>query len=102
MGLVMWNYRVCKKRFEKFDPKVHDPEDEFSFTMHEVYYNKDESIRFTSVDPIAAHGVTVEEMKDDFYLMLGAFDKPVIDLDNIVYQEPDDEEDENDYQELDD
>jgi hypothetical protein len=89
---VSWNYRVCKSRFDKFDPKLHSPEDEFSFSIHEVYYNDKGEITFTSVDEMSPHGTSADELKSDMTLMMRAFDKDVLDLDNIVYVALDDDD----------
>ena len=88
---MTWNYRVCRTRFEKFDPELHSPEDEFSFSIHEVYYTTNGDIRFTSVDPMSPYGTTVAELTSDFEIMKEAFEKDVLDLDSIVYVDEDDE-----------
>lgn len=79
------NYRVCKSRMKEFDPDLHDPEDEFYYGIHEVYYNDKKEIEFTSVDPISPYGLTLEEIKENVNHMKEALDEPIIDLDTIVY-----------------
>lgn len=89
---MSWNYRVCKERCKGYDPEIHDPEDEFTYTIHEVYYNNDGGICFTSTDSMGPYGRSKEELMVDFTMMQDAFDKEIIDLDTIVYAEPDHDE----------
>lgn len=88
---MSWNYRVAKKRLtvdilkDEVTGEVVDSYSEDQFGICEVYYNDKGDITFTSENFIEPYGETLEELKTSFNMMKEAFDKPVIDLDNIVY-----------------
>ena len=90
---MSWNYRVCRKRFEGFNPDLHDPDDEYSYGIYEVYYNDDGDIWANSMEPMEPYGTSLESIKECFSLMQQAFTKPLIDLDTIEYAERSDEKD---------
>ncbi len=88
---MVWNYRVCRKEFDAWDAELHDPEDRYSFNIHTVHYldghpDDDTKITFTSVDPIAPYGLTLDDLKSDVAKMNEALEKPVIELDTIEYE----------------
>ena len=93
---MSWNYRVGRREYEGYDPKEHDPEDQYSFAIYTVHYadgcgDDDTKIQFTSVDPRDPHGLTLEELKSDVEKMQAALEKPVIDMDTLIYHPiPDD------------
>ncbi len=67
-----WNYRVVR----------HSPEQgEIYYGIHEVYYNEDGSIWVLTESPVDVHGEYVEDLKEGYFNMQEAFDKPVIDFD---------------------
>ena len=70
---MSWNYRVLK----------HVEEDFTSYHIHEVFYNEDGSIMSCSEYQCSPFGETAEELKEDFELMAGAFEKPVIPYEEI-------------------
>lgn len=87
---MSWNYRICTKKLvsdvcDMDTGKVLETYTEDSFGICEVYYNDEGDIAFTSEYFQEPFGETLEELKTSFNMMKEAFDKPVIDLDNIVY-----------------
>jgi hypothetical protein len=70
---MSWNYRVLK----------HVAREEEWYQIHEVYYNEDGSIMACSEHSCTPFGETVEELKADFELMAGAFERPVIPYEEI-------------------
>lgn len=77
---MSWNYRVILKRHL---PTAGCIEGEDELAIHEVYYEdrpRDDEIKAWSQDPIAAHGETLEELRDDLGRMLDALDKPILEL----------------------
>lgn len=87
---MTWNYRICREEYDKWDEKLHDPADRYSFSIRTVYYldghsNDDTKIMLTSVNPIDPYGATVDDLKSDVAKMNVALEKPVIDLDTIEY-----------------
>ena len=89
---MSWNYRVCYTRFKNFDPELHDPEDEFTWGIYEVYYVDGDTtkIRFHSTEPTAPFGNTREQLCLDFDLMKKAFDLPPIFLDEVKFVKEED------------
>ena len=70
---MSWDYRVFKKKIGN----------DFVYEVHEVYYNLDGTIRSWTENPINPAGGTFEELKKDFYRQLDAFDKPILDYDQL-------------------
>ena len=91
---MSWNYRAAKKRLtvdilkDEVTGEVVDSYSEDQFGICEVYYNDKGDITFTSENFIEPYGETLEELKWSFDKMKEAFDKEVLDLDNIVYAKP--------------
>ena len=91
---MSWNYRAAKKRLtvdilkDEVTGEVVDSYSEDQFGICEVYYNDKGDITFTSENFIEPYGETLEELKWSFDKMKEAFDKEVLDLDNIVYVKP--------------
>jgi hypothetical protein len=68
-----WNYRVVEKEY------FVNNEISLDYTIHEVYYYPDGSIRGYSNNPITPLGAdNPDELKFDLTHMLEAFDKPVL------------------------
>ena len=87
---MSWNYRVCREEYKGWDPKLHEEEDRYSLSIRSVHYadghpSEDDMVQFTSTFPIAPHGLTLEELKEDIKKMRRALKMPVIDLDTLVY-----------------
>ena len=91
---MSWNYRAAKKRLtvdilkDEVTGEVVDSYSEDQFGICEVYYNDKGDITFTSENFIEPYGETLEELKWSFDKMKEAFDKEVLDLDNIDYVKP--------------
>lgn len=82
---MSWNYRVGYKKLKVDIDLSNDVYEEDCFGICEVYYNDKGEITFTSENFQEPYGETLEELKTSFNMMQEAFNKPVIDLDNIVY-----------------
>jgi len=87
---MSWNYRVGRKEFDGYDPEEHDPDDRYAFNIYSVYYADvpgvdDTKIKFVSVEPRDPHGISLEELKSDMEKMQAALDKPVLDMDTLVF-----------------
>jgi len=70
---MSWNYRVMKKHYK----------DEIEFAIYEVYYDEEDNIKYWSAEPQFPHGQTIREMKRAFASYQKAFDKPVLDYDEM-------------------
>ena len=88
---MSWNYRVGFRTvsYPVVDDKdynlVVDTLEETQYGVVETYYNDENEIAFTSAEFQAPYGETLEELKSSFEMMKEAFDKPVLDLNNIEY-----------------
>lgn len=76
---MVWDYRVIRK---KLDNEVY-------FEIHEVYYDnqlpeftadRDRTICGLTEEASSPFGETPEELKKDLEMMIGAFDKPILDF----------------------
>lgn len=75
-----WNYRVC----------VEGTGDEEYISIREVYYNvpgDDSTIWAVTGEAVAPIGDSVEGLNLNLERMLGAFNKPIINLNTIKYAE---------------
>ena len=92
---MSWNYRVAFRTVSY--PVVADNDyslvvdslEETQYGVVETYYNDDGEITFTSAEFQSPYGETLEELKANFDDKQKAFELPVVDLDNIVYEEID-------------
>ena len=67
---MTWNYRVVRKEND-FDGE--------EFGIHETYYEDDgETVKLVSERSIDPWGETLKELKENWLMMAGAFEKPVI------------------------
>ncbi len=58
---------------------------DYSYDVHEVYYNSDDKIIAISENPIPADGGTLEEITNDLRMMTQALGQPVLKESEIVY-----------------
>lgn len=88
---MSWNYRVGFRTvsYSVVDDddygKVVDSLEESQYGIVETYYNDKGEIAFTSENFIEPYGETLEDLKWSFDKMKEAFDKELLDLDNITY-----------------
>ena len=69
---MTWNYRVVKEECQGSTTGE-------LLRIKEAYYDEDKKNPSSlTVEAVYAQGETLEELKEDFNLMLKAFDKPVI------------------------
>ena len=69
----MWNYRVMKRNFNQ----------EKQFAIYEVYYDDNGNPNAWSMEPMYICGETLEELMEDFKHYSSAFDKPVLDYNEL-------------------
>ena len=84
---MIWNYRICKKKLEVGIELSNNIYSEDCYGICEVYYNDKGEIIVRTENFIEPYGETLEGLKMCFEKMKEAFDKEVLDLDNIVYAE---------------
>lgn len=80
---MTWNYRVCKRTYrdEKYE--------ETTYAIHEAYYNKNGEIYAITENGVSIIGEDVEDLGLAYERMGKAFEKDIIDMDNIVYAKDD-------------
>ena len=67
-----WNYRIVN--------------DNGFYTIREIYYNKNNRIEAISINPMHPSGTNPISIKEDINLMLKAFDKPILTIQEINKQ----------------
>lgn len=84
------NYRIVRRRYERVvcgKKRV-----DYTYDIHEVYYDKKGKVVAFTVDSIGPFGENVQELRDDWLRFSDAFSKPILDYDKI----PEDGRDKND------
>lgn len=66
---MSWNYRIIKQ-------------DDF-FGVRDVYYDKQGKMQLVAVENQAPHGTTLKALKADMEYFREAFNKPVVNYDDI-------------------
>ncbi len=81
-----WNYRVVEKNIkDKIDCSEMEYEN-VSYSIHEVYYDKDGNITMWSAESIIAYGEgCVKDLKADLEYMLEACSKPILKESDLPY-----------------
>lgn len=73
---MSWNYRV-----------THRPKNPLEgYQIREVYYDDEGKVKLYSRDPVTAHGDISDELYEDMCMMMDAFDKEPLNLDNVDYE----------------
>lgn len=90
---MSWEYRTGRKKLvsnvcDMDTGEVLETYMEDQYGIVECYYNDEGEIYATTEHFIEPYGETLEELKWSFEGMKEAFDKEVLDLDNIVYAKP--------------
>jgi hypothetical protein len=82
---MVWNHRVVRREHDTLDP-----DDRFSYQIHEAYYEDGNRKPYAiTLDPVAAYGSTVEELREELERMLRAVKHPVLDYDTREELSPD-------------
>jgi hypothetical protein len=75
---MSWNYRIVKE--EKKSPTGATA---VGYTIREVYYDMKGRIQATTLDPCYPCGSDEAELKNDLELMARAFEKPIINIEDV-------------------
>jgi len=75
---MAWNYRVVHAVY-----KPGTPDEDHTYSLHEVYYNDRGEITLWSKDSISAIGGTADELLADLTRMAEAHKKPVLEWDEL-------------------
>jgi hypothetical protein len=79
---MRWNNRVVKKLHKWVDAKGQQRGD-WTYGIHEAYYDKNGKVLAVTEDPVEPHGETVQEMRRSWCMMAEAFGQPILDFDCI-------------------
>ncbi len=74
----MWNNRIIHHHDPKASPSFQD-----WYTIHEVFYHKDDTIRCWTEDSVAPFGNSLEELRSSYDMMVEAFDLPILEADEL-------------------
>jgi len=80
----MWNYRVVRKKHIHVDPADKKKgRVNYTYAIHEAYYDKNGHVGAITQDPIEPFGDNVEELRHAWVMMAEAFGQPILDYDGI-------------------
>lgn len=79
----MWNYRVVRKRHIYSDPKAKKERVDYTYAIHEAFYDKNGHVGSITQDPIEPFGENIEDLRHSWVMMAEAFGQPILDYDNI-------------------
>ena len=79
----MWNYRVVRKKSVDADAIDEKERANYTYAIHEAYYDKNGYVGAITQDPIEPFGENIEELRHAWVMMAEAFGQPILDHDNI-------------------
>lgn len=79
----MWNYRVVRKRTVYVDSIDKKEKVDYTYAIHEAYYDKNGHVGAVTQDAIDPFGEDIEELRHSWIMMAEAFGQPILDYDNI-------------------
>jgi putative addiction module component (TIGR02574 family) len=79
----MWNYRVVRKRNVYHDSSSNKEKIDYTYAIHEAYYDKNGFVGAITKDPIEPFGENIEELRHSWVMMAEAFGKPILDYEKI-------------------
>lgn len=79
----MWNYRVVRKRHIYPDPKAKKEKVDYTYAIHEAFYDKNGHVGSITQDPIEPSGENIEDLRHSWVMMAEAFGQAILDYDNI-------------------
>jgi hypothetical protein len=79
----MWNYRVVRKKNTYIDPKNKKERVDYTYAIHEAYYDENGHVGAITQEPVEPFGENVEELRHSWVMMAEAFGQPVLDYSNI-------------------
>jgi hypothetical protein len=79
----MWNYRIVRKRHTFIDSTGEKERVDYTYAIHEAYYDKKGHVGTITNDPVEPFGENIEELRHSWVMMAEAFGQPFLDYDNI-------------------
>jgi hypothetical protein len=74
-----WNHRVIRKPWPDTDAVFYD--------LHEVYYTDEGAIEGWTANPVAPHGESPAELREDVRWFLQAFRRPILEVRTVAGRE---------------
>jgi hypothetical protein len=78
-----WNYRVVRKKGSYIDTTTERERVDYTYAIHEAYYDKHGYVGTITQDPIEPIGENIEELRHSWVMMAEAFGQPILDHDHI-------------------
>ena len=79
----MWNYRGVRKKNIYIGPVNNKKRVDYSYAIHEAYYDENGHVRAITQEPIEPFGENLEELRHSWVMMAEAFGQPVLEYGNI-------------------
>lgn len=79
----MWNYRIVRKKHLSADSANKKEKVNYTYAIHEAYYDSNGYVGAITQDPIEPFGENVEELRHSWVMMTEAFGMPILDFDDI-------------------
>lgn len=79
----MWNYRAVRRRHVYEDSKVKKERVNYTYAIHEAFYDDDGYVGSITQDPVEPFGENIEELRHSWVMMAEAFGQPILNYDHI-------------------
>ena len=79
----MWNYRVVRKRNVYHDSSSNKERIDYTYAIHEAYYDKNGFVGAITKDPVEPFGENIEALRHSWVMMAEAFGKSILDYEKI-------------------
>lgn len=88
-NIVGWHFRIRRRRFP-YSLESNKPGDTYEeYDLVEAFFDDTGKAHGWTIESMAPHGTTVEELRDYMAMMLQAFDRPIIhDIDTSKPEPP--------------
>lgn len=80
---MMWNYRAVRKRHTYTDPEDKKERVDYTYAIHEAFYDKNGYVGSITQDPVEPFGENIEDLRHSWVMMAEAFGQPILDYDDI-------------------
>ena len=74
---MSWNYRIMRRNGIDLCGVEYE-----WFELHEVYYDSDGKVDGYTIDAIAPGGDDINELKENLFQMMKAFNKPILEFED--------------------
>lgn len=74
-----WNHRIVRRKHTYVDGST-----EYTYGIHEVYYDEDGNVETWTVEPTYPHGDSIEDIKWSLKHMAKCLEHPVLDYETMI------------------